>query len=35
MKPNAVLHLEDTAFTLLAATVLVSVLVAVVLLGLR
>jgi len=35
MKRNAILHLEDAAFALLAAAVLVGVPMAVVLLGLR
>jgi hypothetical protein len=35
MKSRAVLHLEDAAFALVAATVLVGMPVAVVLLGLR
>jgi hypothetical protein len=35
MKPNVILHLEDAAFALVAATMLVGVPVAVVLLGLR
>jgi hypothetical protein len=35
MKHKAILHLEDAAFALVAATALVGVLMAVVLLGLR